>query len=471
MALHWALVGNIVIACAYTAITVAIVVQVGRAGQLRADKPAVATALIIVSLAVGHGLHALIYAQADQVHDVGAVFVGSAVWDVLTASVGVCYWTLRRGFRVLLGGTGARFVDPAEHHGRHDIDGREQHRRHDIDVREHLAEPHADEAEHEAEAYAQSAVDIHHAGTALLAGANDVLDLSTTEPAAGAAGAVKGTVLLVEDNDINQMVAIGILTRLGYTVDVAGDGQVALERAARRHYDAILMDCRMPRMDGFTATAHLRAREAVGAGHTPIIAMTASALVADRERCLAAGMDDFLSKTVNPDELAAALQQWITCSPPTDASAAGEPPAAPNLPVIAAMPAVAAALRRPAPAATPATGDGDPIGERLRELGGGHSETERALVHRLVTSFLARAPQQLTAITDAVAADDLRTVADQAHSLTGAAGTIGAAGLRQLCERIEDDARAGRRTAPAVLHRLRTELDQVEQRLRAATTV
>jgi CheY-like chemotaxis protein/HPt (histidine-containing phosphotransfer) domain-containing protein len=469
VALHWALAGNIVIACAYAAITVAIVVPVRRAGPLRADKPAVATALIIVSFAVGHGLHAVIYAQADQVHDVGAVFVCSAVWDVLTASVGVWYWTLRRGFRVLLGGTGARFVDPAahhHHHHRHDIDVREQHSRHDIDVREHLAEPHA-----AAEAHAQSAVDIHQAGTALLAGTNDVLDLSTTEPAAVAAGAAKGTVLLVEDNDINQVVAIGILTRLGYTVDVAGDGQVALERAARRHYDAILMDCRMPRMDGFTATAHLRAREAVGAGHTPIIAMTASALVADRERCLAAGMDDYLSKPVNPDELAAALQQWITYSPPTDASAAGKPPAVPNLPVIAAMPAVAAALLRPAPAATPAAVDGDPIGERLRELGGEHSETERALVHRLVTSFLARAPQQLTAITDAVADDDLYTVADRAHSLTGAAGTIGAAGLRQLCERIEDDARAGRRTAPAVLHRLRIELDRVEQRLRAATTV
>jgi CheY-like chemotaxis protein/HPt (histidine-containing phosphotransfer) domain-containing protein len=465
VALQWALAGSIVIACTYTAITVAIVVLVRRAGRLRANTPALATALIIVSFAVGHGLHAVIYARAGMVHDVGAVFVGSAVWDVLTATVGVCHWTLRRGYRLLLGGTGALFVAPARQRRRPDIDVREQRRRPDIDVREQLADVNA---EAEAELHTQSAIGIHHAGTDLLAGTNDILDFSPVEPAAVAPGTAKGTVLLVEDNAINQMVAVGILTRLGYTVDIAGDGQVALERAARRHYDAILMDCRMPRMDGCTATAHLRAREADGTGHTPIIAMTASALVADRERCLTAGMDDYLSKPVNSNELAAALQQWITAEPP---DVAAEPPAASNLPVIAAMPAVAAALRGPAPGATPAAGDGDPIAERLRELGGEHSETERALVQRLVTSFLARAPQQLTAITDAVAVDDLQTVADQAHSLTGAAGNIGAAGLRQLCERIEDDARAGRLTPPAVLHRLRTELDQVEQRLRAATTV
>jgi signal transduction histidine kinase/DNA-binding response OmpR family regulator len=122
-------------------------------------------------------------------------------------------------------------------------------------------------------------------------------------------------ILLVEDNEINQMVAVGLLTNLGYQSDVANDGIEGLNLAASRSYDAVLMDCRMPRMDGFSATAELRRRE--DAGHrTPIIALTASALVTDRVRCLAAGMDDYLAKPVNPAELEAILNRWINITAP-----------------------------------------------------------------------------------------------------------------------------------------------------------
>jgi CheY-like chemotaxis protein len=124
------------------------------------------------------------------------------------------------------------------------------------------------------------------------------------------------TVLLVEDDDINQVVAQGMLEQLGYTVDVAADGIEAVEALRRRSYDVVLMDCGMPRLDGYSTTAHVRATETTGR-HMPIIAMTAAALASDRQRCLDAGMDDYLSKPVTIEALAAALQRaGVTPSPP-----------------------------------------------------------------------------------------------------------------------------------------------------------
>ncbi|WP_305783350.1 PAS domain-containing hybrid sensor histidine kinase/response regulator [Symbioplanes lichenis] len=254
-------------------------------------------------------------------------------------------------------------------------------------------------------------------------------------PAAAAPGS-RGTVLLVEDNDINQMVAVGVLTSLGYAADVAGDGLRACEMAAAGRYDAILMDCRMPRMDGFTATARLREREAAGAPRTPIIAMTASALMADRERCLAAGMDDYLSKPVNPGELERALLKWIPGAP--------------------------ARIREPAPADA-----GDPVRARLDELAGDRTPPELALVDRLVTSFLSRAPRHLAALRAAAAEGRAGAVEEQAHTFKGAAGNIGAEAVARLCARVEDDARAGRLPEAVLLDGLEVAIEQVEQRLRA----
>jgi CheY-like chemotaxis protein len=179
------------------------------------------------------------------------------------------------------------------------------------------------------------AAGLHTAGNELLGVINAILDPSdaadlateadATPPAAAAATAPAGAdpasatqytppaprrVLVVEDNEINQMVAVGMLTGLGYQPDVANDGIEAVDMAAAHEYDAVLMDCRMPRMDGFDATAELRRHEGNGR-HTPIIALTASALVDDRVRCLDAGMDDFLAKPVNSADLDATLARWV----------------------------------------------------------------------------------------------------------------------------------------------------------------
>jgi signal transduction histidine kinase/ActR/RegA family two-component response regulator len=117
-------------------------------------------------------------------------------------------------------------------------------------------------------------------------------------------------VLVAEDNPVNQRVAVRMLERLGLHADVAKDGLAAIRCLSRRSYDLVLMDCQMPELDGFEATAQIRATEEPGR-RTPIIAMTASAMHGDRERCLAAGMDDYVAKPVRIDGLRTVLERWL----------------------------------------------------------------------------------------------------------------------------------------------------------------
>ena len=118
-------------------------------------------------------------------------------------------------------------------------------------------------------------------------------------------------ILLVEDNPVNQAVSRAMLDFFGCRTDVVGNGREALQAVARVRYDLILMDCQMPEMDGYEATRAIREGEAAGEGHVPIVALTAHAMEGDREVCLAAGMDDYLSKPYKPDELRAVLAKWL----------------------------------------------------------------------------------------------------------------------------------------------------------------
>jgi CheY-like chemotaxis protein len=123
------------------------------------------------------------------------------------------------------------------------------------------------------------------------------------------------SILLAEDTPLNQMVGVRMLTKLGHRVDVVANGAEAVAAVARTSYEVVLMDCLMPDVDGYEATTRIRAAER--AGRIPIVALTANATLEDRQQCLAAGMDDFLSKPVRLSDLARVLARW---------SAAGQVP-------------------------------------------------------------------------------------------------------------------------------------------------
>ena len=215
----------------------------------------------------------------------------------------------------------------------------------------------------------------------------------------------KVRILLVEDNTTNKTVVLKILEKLGYNADTVSNGTEALDALKRRLYDLVLMDIQMPGMDGFKATRAIRNSSlSIFNPDVPIIAMTAHAMKGDKEKCLQAGMDDYLSKPIRPEELAAVIERWIAGNDGDTTQGRRKPPAPEPPDEYWAAFDRAAVLDRL---------DGD----------------EEMLVEVMET-FLEDAPQQLRLIEEAVTASDATQIRFYAHTLKGSAGNVGATGLQ-----------------------------------------
>jgi PAS domain S-box-containing protein len=254
-------------------------------------------------------------------------------------------------------------------------------------------------------------------------------------------------VLVAEDNQVNQKVAVRLLERIGYRADVAADGLEAVEALSRIPYAAVLMDVQMPEMGGYEATAEIRRREGDGR-HTPVIAMTANAMQGDREEALEAGMDDYISKPVKLEELEAVLKRWVSEE---------------------RVPEEATGSAADDRSASRENSEEDPLDrtvlEGLREL---QKEGEPDILEELIGLFLADVPSQLVALREALEAGDAPFVERIAHTLKGSSGNMGATRMTAICSELEEVGASGDLSrAPELLEQLNEEFGRVGVALEA----
>ena len=276
---------------------------------------------------------------------------------------------------------------------------------------------------------------------------------------------IKGRLLLVEDNPVNLLVAQRLISLAGMLCDTAENGEQALEKLARGHYDIVLMDCQMPVMDGYTATRQWRGHEADNdLQPMPIIAMTANAMAGDRQKCLDAGMDDYLSKPVTREHLENTLRRWLDTPSRLRRTAALQSPPAPAVaseavagsglnataqafqaaPVFE-MPAGASTVATtPTPAPSPGMAhastqskgpalDSEVIEDLWSAMGDQFKE--------LVDVFLEDAPGHLTKLEAAAVVGDIAGMADPAHALKSSSANLGARQVSAAARHIEHGAR------------------------------
>jgi signal transduction histidine kinase/ligand-binding sensor domain-containing protein/CheY-like chemotaxis protein/HPt (histidine-containing phosphotransfer) domain-containing protein len=257
-----------------------------------------------------------------------------------------------------------------------------------------------------------------------------------------------GRVLVVEDQPLNREVAIGMLAALGLAADTANDGREALQKLAHTRYEAVLMDCEMPVMDGLEATRELR--RTAGAGpRLPVIALTAGATSEARAACMSAGMDDYLTKPFTREALHATLARWLTAAP--TATVAPAPPAAVAAPDPVPDPAAAELLLDRATLAA------------LRAL---PARGARDMLSHIAAGYLADSQQMLARIERAVHNQDAGELARAAHAWRSVNGHVGALGLMSLCRELETCGRAGNlAAAPELLAQLRRLYPRVREEL------
>jgi CheY-like chemotaxis protein len=256
---------------------------------------------------------------------------------------------------------------------------------------------------------------------------------SAAKPPALAREKLHARILVADDNFVNRKVALGQLRQLGYEAEAVASGPEVLEALEKRTYDLVLLDCQMPEMDGYEVTAEIRRREGSDR-HTPIIAVTAHAMEEARKKCLDAGMDDYISKPVRVEALAAVLDR---CVP-----AAGEQAEAP-------------AAQAPRP----------DLFENLRKFAG---SVDPKFLIEIIDTYLEDAPMRLAAMRAGLAAADDQAVWKAAHALKGGSHYVGAARISQLCNNLEEMGRRGLLEGmEGCLSELEKEFDRVRTLLEA----
>jgi len=240
-------------------------------------------------------------------------------------------------------------------------------------------------------------------------------------------------ILLAEDSLVNQKLAVGLLSREGHAVTVANHGREAVAALEAGEFDLVLMDVQMPEMDGLEATAAIRARQARSGRHVPIIAMTAHAMKGDRERCLAAGMDDYISKPIRAAQLVATIERVL-------ASARDEGPSSPAAPEPPAL----------------------DWGEALAAVGG-----DRALLRSVIECVLEEAPRLMDDMAKALATRDGQALRIAAHTLKGSVRCFGETRVFELAFQLETQGHRGDLTqAEPVFAALADEFHRLAERLR-----
>jgi len=248
-----------------------------------------------------------------------------------------------------------------------------------------------------------------------------------------------GTILLVEDNKMNQLVGSKVLAKLGYRFDIANHGGEAVSAIHAARYDAILMDCQMPEMDGYEATAEIRRIEG-STRHTPIVAMTAAAMDGDRDACLAAGMDDYITKPVRLEVVAAVLGRWVGRTVEDQATGQAATSSAEEI--------------------------AEPLDRSQIELLRNLDDGDGAVLGEIIDQYLTQTREGRSELARLIDSGDAHGLERAAHTLRGASANMGAGALASICAEMELRARAEELDGvAAALERFEFELRRVRDAL------
>jgi PAS domain S-box-containing protein len=226
-------------------------------------------------------------------------------------------------------------------------------------------------------------------------------------------------ILIAEDNAVNQKVALGYIQKLGYRCDAVGNGLEAIHALEEHAYDLVLMDCQMPEMDGYEATQAIRSRTHAAFSHIPIVAMTANAVKGDRERCLEAGMNDYITKPIKLRELSVALKRWLENA--ASGTEAEDAPASGGCALL----------------------DRDVIAS-IRQLA---ATAGSNFLDELIGIYVSTTPPRIELMMQAAVVDDRAVIRKEAHGLRSASGHLGLVRMEALCQEIEECAEGAEKKA------------------------